>query len=188
MRMNEVYNTIDSNPVSEVEQIPTEVQIQKMKAQYQKRTRNEKYMNFFILAVGIFGFTYVFFLQDDFHSKDSLLMDEALNITATKLPTKEGKKLTDKNQMSINGIFEANEKIRFTLDSYNDEVVYTLRYGNGYGQVLKGEVTEYVYPNAGIFKVTLEARYKSEKVIMHNEYISIDDAITVADGAFLEQI
>jgi len=188
MRMNEVYKTIDSNSVSELEQIPPEIQIQKMKDQYQKQKRNDKWMLLFIFAVGIFGFSYVFFLQDDIQPKKAKLMDNPLNIAATKLPTKEGKKLNQENQLSINGIFEANEKIQFILDSYNEDVVYTLRFGNGNGQVLKGKVTEYIYPNSGVFKVTLEARYKSEELIMHNEYLSIDDAIAIADGAFQEQI
>ena len=188
MRMNEVYKTVDSNSVSELEQLPPEVQIQNMKAQYLKQKRNDRWMLLFIFAVGIFGFSYVFFFQNDIQPQKSLLMDNSPNIAATKLPTKEGKKLDQENQLTIDGVFEANEKIQFILDSYNEEVVYTLRFGNGTGEVLKGKVTEYIYPSSGVFQVTLEARYKSEELIMHNEYLSIDDAIAVAVGAFQEQI
>ena len=188
MRMNEVYKTSDINPMSNAELIPTEVQIQKMKSQSQKQKRNDRNMLVVIFIIGLVGFNYVFFWGDSIHSKSEFELDAAQHIAATKLPTQEGKKINLENQLTIKGIFEANEKLQFVLDSYNDEVVYTLRFGNGNGEVLKGKVTEYVYPASGIFKVTLEARYKKEEVIMHNEYISIDDAITIVEGAFNEQI
>lgn len=188
MRMNEVYNTSDITPMSNTEQFPSEFHIQKMKTQTQKQKRNDGYMLVVILIIGLVGFSYVFFSGDGIHTKKEFELVAAQHITATKLPTQERKKINKENQLTIKGIFEANEKIQFVLDSYNDKVVYTLRFGNGTGEVLKGKVTEYVYPSSGIFKVTLEARYQKEEVIMHNEYISIDDAITVVEGAFNEQI
>jgi len=188
MRMNEVYNTSDMNPMSNAEQIPTDVQIQKMKTLSQKQKRNDRYMLAIIFVIGLIGFNYVFFWGDSIHPRNEFELDAAKHITASKLPTKERKQINLENELTIKGIFEANEKLQFVLDSYNDEVVYTLRFGNGNGEVLKGEVTDYAYPASGIFKVTLEARYKEEEVIMHNEYISIDDAITVVEGAFNEQI
>ena len=187
MRMNEVY-TSKLTPTYESKQFQMEEMIDQMQKQSKKQNRNDNLMLGLIFLVGVVGFSYVFFLNGKIHPPSVLAEDITPNITATQIPTKEKKKLNLENQLNIVGNFEANEPIQFILDSYNEEVIYTLRFGNGTGRILKGKVTDYVYPNSGVFEVRLEARYKNEKIIMYNNYLSIDDAIAVAEGALQEQI
>lgn len=185
--MNKVY-TSNLKPIPKSNQLQMEAMIEKMQKQSKKQNRNDKLMLGLIFVIGLVGFYYVFILNGEIQPKTVFEADDSPNIIATQIPTKEKKQINPENQLNIVGNFEANETIQFILDSYNEEVTYTLRFGNGTGRILKGKVTEYVYPNSGVFEVRLEARYKKEKIIMYNNYLSIDDAIAIAEGAYQEQI
>ena len=185
--MKKIYNR-NSNPTSNSDDFQMEEMIRRMQKKSKRQVRNDNLMLGLIFIVGVIGFYYVFFLDGKIHTTTVLTEDITPNIVATQIPTKEKKQLNYDNELHIIGNHEANEPIQFVLDSYNEEVIYTLRFGNGTGRVLKGKVTDYVYPNSGVYEVRLEARYKNEKIIMYNNYVSIDDAITVAEGALEEQI
>lgn len=188
--MIELYKEMDSD-VHQTNVEPT-VELQELIARNKLHRRKDNILLCCILLVGLVGFFYVSSLPGKWNSRDFTENDD-LNTTSQSMAARSyaqyetTESLNTENYLSIDGVQEAGERLRFSLESFNEEFTYTLHLGRGISKVINEKTVYFSYPQQGVYEVKLEAAFKGQiKELSHKELV-IHDAILVASGAMVER-
>ncbi len=156
-----------------------------------KSLRTEKIIVVLLIIVGILGAIYTFNIG--FKSSLSKATSQMTkNISAPVLEANIRSDLQQENasrnnvvetQVQIIGEKEANQRMKFTIDSFDKKAKYDLIMGDGVILHPMNKTIEYAYQKPGTYRIQLKVNYngKSEKIF--SEDIQILESIAIAPNS-----
>jgi len=186
--MNNVYN-LKQEDFNKKNQSLTD-----LKVDNERDHRKNQILNGFVLIIGVVGFLATFSLPRDLVYNRSTLENSFSNstIASNSLPQVKSQKnaisLNVDEHFQIDGFYEAGEMLTFKLESFqtNNDVSYTIHFGNGDQKIIEGQMTHYQYSDSGNYQVKVLAKYKGEEKEIYKEKLFIDEAIIINSEAFIE--
>ncbi|MFK8105084.1 MAG: PKD domain-containing protein [Saprospiraceae bacterium] len=194
--MRELDKHLEVNTSYELERY-----IAELKADQRSKSR-EKFFQFLLILIGIFGFLYV--INSAITGPSSKIKSNKTSVLTSNRydspPTPQNGSLVvytaDKSNaehqhtiirtryqhVSIDGAREANEPLQFTIERYNDQADYVLNLGNGLVKKVASKTFSYSYPTAGDYYVKLDVNFKNQSATIFEDRISIAKAIEVPAG------
>ena len=95
-------------------------------------------------------------------------------------------KTISETQLQIVGEKEANQKMKFTIESFDKKANYDLIMGDGAILHPKNKTIEYAYQNPGNYHIQLKVNYNGKTRNIFSDKIQILESIAVAPSAHLE--
>ncbi len=138
---------------------------------------------FFLAALGGAGLYYCFFApvsqKENIKVHLPQLEDNRPSETTPKVDYKS-------SELDIRGAREANERLTFKIEAFEDKVTYLLDLGNGDTHQLVQPKYSYSYRKSGRYRVRLWGSFKNQKKLIHEEWLTVGKAIEVAPDAFFD--
>jgi PKD domain len=154
-----------------------------------KSPQTEKFIVFLLIALGVAGTFYTFNIS--FKSNFSKAAHQITkNISSPVLEASPQLNTSGKNavetQLMIDGAKESNQRMKFTIPSFDKKAKYDLFMGDGVILHPNNKTVEYAYRKPGNYHIQLKVSYdgKSEKIFSKN--IEILESIAIAPNAHQE--
>ncbi len=156
--------------------------------------KTEQFFVILLIIVGMLGafYTFNFGFQSSL-SKASNRITKNLsspvlqaNIQTVVLNENTSGKKAAQTQVQIVGEKEANQKIKFTIESFDNKARYNLNMGDGVILHPTNNSIVYKYPKPGNYQVQLEVSYNGKSERIFSEDIQILESIAVAPKAHQE--
>ena len=189
--MSELYNQQDSH-VQQTDESSTIEQFEHLQKYHRSVRRKESFLTVCVFAIGLAGFAYLFSQPRDMSLESNLSNEDfatnATNEASRLLPVAQKTSSKEmQNYLDIDGFLEAGEKLRFSVEGFNEAVSYSIHLGNGDKINLNDQTAYYTYPSSGNFEIKLLASYNGESKVMAKKRVNIDEAIMVVNGALVER-
>ena len=166
--------------------------IPEFKPDYSPRT--ESFFVILLIFIGMAGAIYTFNVgfKTSLSNANGITKNVSLQIGLPEAPTAiYNPVVTEKKpsveQLKIDGEKEANQKLLFTIESFNANADYILDFGNGKKIHPKEKTFTYAYQASGNYKVLLDVKYQGKSKRIFSNSIEIFDPIEVAPGANSEK-
>ncbi len=161
-----------------------------------KSLQTERIIVVFLILVGIAGTAY-FLANFGFSNKNLPIVSSQItknvippdmdnNAQAIPLQGNISGGSADKTQLRIEGDHEASQKMKFTIESFDQKASYDLIMGDGTVLNPRNKTIEYAYKKAGIYRIQLKVNYNGKSEKLFSEKIQILEPIAVAPGAYQE--
>ena len=156
--------------------------------------QTEHFFVFLLIIIGIAGAAYTFNIgfKSSLSSNSSQITKNVYstvlegNISSNTLQGVSTSPLTHKAQLHIIGEKEANQKIKFTIESFDKKAEYDLIMGDGAVLHPTSKTIEYMYQKPGHYQVQLNVSYNGKSENIFSKKIHILESIAVAPKAHQE--
>ena len=155
--------------------------------------KTEQFFVILLIIVGISGalYTFNFGFQSSLSKANRITKNLSspafqVNTNSVVLHKNTPEKRTAQTQVLIVGEKEANQKIEFTIESFDNKARYDLNMGNGVILHPTESSIVYKYPKPGNYQVELEVSYNGKSERIFTEDIEILESIAVAPKAHQE--
>ncbi len=163
-----------------------------------EKRRKDKYIAFLFVLIGIVGLYYITSSRQK--QVNPVLKDPIYNTQSTssveQTPKKSQQQSDNKRpkqarkskqklakHLSIDGFMEANEPVIFTIERFNENATYVLRFNNGKQTTFNQKEIQYTFTNPGHYKASLDVIYKGKTETIAREKFEIMEAIAIAPTA-----
>ncbi len=159
-----------------------------------KSLQTERIIVILLIIVGIIGayYTFKFGFKSTLSKTTSQITKNVLTPVLEanlQIPIKQEnvfEKISSNTQLKIDGINEANQKMKFTIESFDKKAKYNLIMGDGKVLHPRSKTIEYTYQNPGKYHVQLKVSYNGKSKKIYSDKIEILESIAVAPSAHQE--
>jgi len=143
------------------------------------RQNRENMLTLLVIVIGLVGFIFVFQSSTNSDGKSLVIpphfpKEKAKETNKTKQA--DTKSITNQQMLNIDGVKEANEVLKFVIDSYDRNADYQIDFGNGVIRTITEKSSFYSYPASGNYEVQLIVSYDGKEKALKKK-IFIDKAV-----------
>ena len=156
--------------------------------------RTEQFFVILLIIVGVLGAIYTFnfgFTSSLSKATSKITKNISSPVLQASTPTVAHQenipeKIVMETQVQIVGEKEANQRMKFTIESFNNNAKYDLIMGDGEVLHPSHKTIEYTYQKPGRYHVQLKVNYNGKSESIFSKDIEIMESIAIAPNAHQE--